>query len=178
MKIGIIIGSIREKRSGAAVGEWVRQLSEGREGATYELIDLKEFDVPLFTDARHPMAMNKTYDDPRVQAWSAAIDACDAFIFVTPEYNRGVPGALKNAVDSLGAEWMGKPVGFVAYGSVGGVRAIEHWRTVVANFSMFDVRPEVNLNIFTDFADGAFAPDARHEATVTAVFDALEQAAR
>lgn len=111
-----------------------------------------------------------------MQAWSDAIDACDAYIFVTPEYNHGVPGAFKNAVDTLGSEWMGKPVGFVGYGSVGGVRAIENWRTVLANFSMYDVRAEVNINLFTDFTDGEFTPQNRNVVTMGAVFDDLEKA--
>lgn len=175
MKIGIVIGSIREGRAGEAVGQWVLEQSNARTGATYELIDLKTFDVPLFAGAKHPMAMKKSYDDPKVQAWSDAIDACDAYVFVTPEYNHGVPGAFKNAVDTLGSEWMGKPIGFVGYGSVGGVRAIENWRTVVANFEMYDVRAEVNLNMFTDFTDGEFTPQNRNVVTMTAVFDALEK---
>ncbi|WP_232548818.1 NADPH-dependent FMN reductase [Propioniciclava soli] len=175
MKIGIIIGSIREGRAGESVGAWVFEDAEKREGASYELIDLKDFDVPLLTDPRHPMSMGKSYDDERVQAWSDAIDACDAYVFVTPEYNHGVPGAFKNAVDVLGGEWMGKAVAFVGYGSVGGVRAIENWRTVLANFQMYDVRPEVNLNLFTDFTDGQATPDPRHRENLAGLFDALEE---
>ncbi|WP_220492167.1 NADPH-dependent FMN reductase [Propioniciclava sp. MC1683] len=103
MKVGIVLGSVRDGRAGEAVANWVAKGAAGRE-ATYELIDLKAFDVPLLTTNTHPMRAKKSYDDERVQAWSDAIDACDAYIFVTPEYNHGVPGALKNAVDSLGQE--------------------------------------------------------------------------
>ena len=127
MKVGIVLGSVRDGRAGEAVANWVAKGAAGRE-ATYELIDLKAFDVPLLTTNTHPMRAKKSYDDERVQAWSDAIDACDAYIFVTPEYNHGVPGALKNAVDSLGQEWVGKTAALVGYGSVGGVRAIENWR--------------------------------------------------
>ncbi len=175
MKIGIIVGSIREGRLGLQIGEWIKQQADvqGR-AADYVLIDLKGFDVPLFTSATHPMMAKKHYDDARVQAWSDAIDACDAFIFVTPEYNHGVPGAFKNAVDSLGSEWVGKPYAVVGYGAVGGVRAIENWRSVLANFSMVDIRNELNINLFTHFADGAFAPNAHQNDEVKALFDALE----
>lgn len=178
MKVGIIVGSIRDGRIGAAAGDFVHRIAAAREGgAEYELIDLDAFDVPLLTSGTHPMMANKQYDDAAVQAWSAAIDACDAYVFVTPEYNHSVPGAMKNAVDSLGGEWVGKPVAFVGYGSVGGVRAIEHWRQIISNFSMPNVRAEVNLSLFTDWTDGEFTPGERREAEVGAMLDALEQLA-
>lgn len=175
MKIGIIIGSVREGRIGGTIGSWVHEIASQRAGdVEYELIDLKEFDVPVLTSPTHPMLSGKKYDDARVQAWSDAIDACDAFVFVTPECNHAVPGALKNAVDSLGAEWVGKPVGFIGYGAVGGVRAIENWRQIVANFSMCDVRAEVNVNTFTDFKDDKFAPAERRTNEVNEVFNQVE----
>ncbi len=176
MKVGIVLGSVRDGRAGEAVANWVAEGAAGRE-ATYELIDLKAFDVPLLTTNTHPMRAKKSYDDERVQAWSDAIDACDAYIFVTPEYNHGVPGALKNAVDSLGQEWVGKTAALVGYGSVGGVRAIENWRLVLANFSMTVTRAELNLNSFFDWADGLFAPLERRTQELTDLLDALEKAA-
>lgn len=176
MKVGIVLGSVRDGRAGEAVANWVAEGAAGRE-ATYELIDLKAFDVPLLTTNTHPMRAKKSYDDERVQAWSDAIDACDAYIFVTPEYNHGVPGALKNAVDSLGQEWVGKTAALVGYGSVGGVRAIENWRLVLANFSMTVTRAELNLNSFFDWADGLFAPLEHRTQELTDLLDALEKAA-
>ena len=178
MKIGIVLGSIREKRFGEKVAAWAHEVARARSGGTeYELIDLKQFDVPLFTSATHPMQAKKKYADPRVQAWSDAIDACDAYVFVTAEYNHGVPGAFKNAVDSLGSEFVGKAIGFVGYGSVGGVRAIENWRTVMANFSMVDVRAEVNISTFLDASDGAFAPGERRAGELNELFDQVEKMA-
>ena len=175
MKIGIIVGSIRDGRLGEAVGDFVKSIADEREGdVEYELLALASFDVPLLTSGTQPMQANKQYDDANVRQWSAAIDACDAFVFVTPEYNHSVPGAFKNAVDSLGREWVGKPVGFVGYGSVGGVRSIEHWRQIVANFSMPNARAEVNLSIFTDWKDGEFAPSDRRRDEIGAVLEAVE----
>ena len=175
MKIGIVVGSIREGRNGLQVGTWVKEQAQAQgRSAEYELIDLKDFDVPLFTSATHPMMAKKHYDDPRVQAWSDAIDPCDAYILVTPEYNHGVPGAFKNAIDSLGAEWMGKPYAVVGYGSVGGVRALENWRSILANFSMVDVRNEINVSLFTHFKDGVFTPTAHQNEDLKALFDSLE----
>lgn len=163
MKIGIIIGSIRDGRKGESVGRWVLEQAQGRqdEGVDYELLDLRSFDVPLLTSATVPGAAKKQYDSEQVTAWSTAVDACDAFIFVTPEYNHGVPGAFKNAVDSLGGEWMGKPVGFVSYGAESGVRAVEAWRPVVANFQMLDVRQQVSMSTFTEFDDEQVTPNDR-----------------
>lgn len=176
MNIGIISGSIRDGRLGDSVTTWVADAAAARSAASYTVVDLKSFDVPLLTTNAHPMAAGKKYESAAVQAWSDAVDAHNGYIFVTPEYNHGVPGALKNAVDSLGSEWIGKPVGFVGYGSVGGVRAIEQWRQIVANFSMNDVRAEVNLSLFTDVTDGVATPAPHHRTSLTTLFDQLEAA--
>ncbi|MDX2356444.1 NAD(P)H-dependent oxidoreductase [Dietzia sp. PP-33] len=178
MKIGIILGSIREGRNGAAVADWVAAEAASREDATYDLIDLKSFDVPLLTSATVPGAANKQYDDERVTRWSEAVDACDAFIFVTPEYNHGVPGGLKNAFDSLGNEWADKPVAFVSYGADGGVRAVEQWRQIVANFRMFGVRQQVSLSLFTEFGSEGLQPAERRADEIATLFDQLEEATR
>lgn len=176
MHIGIILGSIRKVRRTEAVAAYVAGIAAGRAGeARYELIDLAAYDVPLLTTSVHPMAAKQRYDDANVQRWSAAIDPCDAFVFVTPEYNHGVPGGFKNAVDSLGEEWVGKPVAFVGHGSVSGVRAIEQWRQIVANFSMPVVRAEVNFNGFTHWPDGVFTPEERHVGAVHTMLDELEE---
>lgn len=175
MSIGIILGSIREVRRTEAVAKYVAQIAADRaDKASYELVDLATFHVPLLTTSVQPMAAKKHYDDANVQRWSDAIDAFDAFVFVTPEYNHGVPGGFKNAVDSLGAEWVGKPVAFVGHGSVSGVRAIEQWRQILVNFSMPIVRAEVNFNGFTHWPDGVFTPEGRHVGEVNAMLDQLE----
>ena len=180
MKIGIILGSIRDGRVGESVGAWVAERaaerSAEREGVEYELVDLKSFDLPLLTNPTHPAMANREYGSEAVNAWGRTIDGLDGFVFVTPEYNHGVPGAMKNAVDSIMPEWVGKAVAFVAYGSVGGVRAIEQWRQVIANFSMVDVRAEVNLNLFTDFGDNGVTPQERHNNDLDTVFTQLEAA--
>ncbi|HIV56696.1 MAG TPA: NAD(P)H-dependent oxidoreductase [Candidatus Stackebrandtia faecavium] len=176
MKIGIINGSIRTKRATEAVANYIQGVCDRRSsGTTYELIDLAEFQVPLLTSPVHPMAKQKKYDEPNVQRWSDAIDACDGFIFVTPEYNHGVPGGFKNAVDSLGTEWVGKPVAFVSHGSVSGVRAVEQWRQILTNFSMPLVRSELNFNMFVHWKDGEFVPDKRHDKETNAMCDELEK---
>lgn len=173
MKIGIIVGSIRDGRSGKAVGDWVAERAAQHGDADFALLDLKEFDVPLLTSATVPAAANKQYDSPNVTRWSQAVDSCDGFVFVTPEYNHGVPGAFKNALDNLGSEWMNKTVGFVSYGADGGTRAVEQWRQIVANFSMLDVRAQVSLSLFTDFGADGFAPQERRAGELATVLDQL-----
>lgn len=174
MKIGIIIGSVREKRLGEGVGRWVHEQASTRPEAEYELIDLRSFDVPVFTSGTNPMMADRKYDSDAVSGWSAAIDGCDGYVFVTPEYNHGVPGGFKNAVDSLGPEWVGKAVAFVGYGADGGVRSVEQWRQIIANFQMVDVRAQVSLSLFSEFTNGEFTPLERRPDELTAVFDQLE----
>jgi len=75
---------------------------------------------------------------------------------------------LKNAIDYLNVEWINKAVGFVSYGSAGGVRAVEQLRGVAAELQMADVRAQVMLSLFTDFVNmSEFKPDTRHESGVS-----------
>lgn len=175
MKIGIINGSVRAERNTEPVAKYAHDVASQRQGdVTYEYVDLSEFNVPLLTTSVHPMMANKNHEDANVQAWSDTIDALDGFVFVTPEYNHGVPGAFKNAVDVLGPEWGGKPVSFIGFGAVGGVRAIEQWRQILANFSMPMTRAELNFNLFFDWTDGEFSPAERHPGEIQSMLDELE----
>ncbi|MFT4010591.1 MAG: NAD(P)H-dependent oxidoreductase [Nocardioidaceae bacterium] len=173
MKIGIVVGSIREDRKGRMVGDWVQAQVAGRDDAAFEIVDLKEYDVPLLTAAVLPSSANRQYDSEAVRRWSAAIDACDGFIFVTPEYNHGVPGAFKNAVDTLGPEWTGKTVGFVSYGADGGIRAVEQWRQIMVNFHIADVRGQVAISTFAEFDDEGFKPLERRSIDLGNLVDQL-----
>lgn len=183
MRIGIVVGSIRDGRRGRAVGEWVmaetiklsaeQQDAVDQQDVEWVMVDLKEFDVPLLTSDTVPMAANGDYESAEVTAWAKAIDECDGFIFVTAEYNHSVPGAFKNAVDCLGSELIGKTVGFVSYGGDGGVRAVEHWRQIVANFQMYAIRPQVSLGLFHDFDGDELTPTERRPAELATVCDKL-----
>lgn len=173
MKIGIIIGSIREGRKGEGVAKWVLEAARAKGGADYELIDLKEYNLPLLTSATLPAVANRNYDSPEVTRWGQALDACDGYVLVTPEYNHGVPGALKNAIDSVGPELIGKVVAFVGYGAVGGVRSVEQWRQILVNFQMVDVRAQLDLSTFYDFGEHGFAPMERRGAELDSLLDQL-----
>ncbi len=178
MKIAIVVGSIREGRAGSSVGSWVAQTLAHRDDATFELVELADFGLPLFTSRTLPAMAKGTYDDPAAQAWGDAMAPFDGYIFVTPEYNHGVPGAFKNAFDTLGVEWQHKAVAFVGYGANDGVRAVEHWRQIVANASMYAVRASVGLNLFAEFGHGGFHPSERRTGELMAMADQLAAATR
>jgi len=147
MNILIILGSTRHGRLSPALGELIRVLASKRTDITIEVIDLNIFNLPFLDDEVSP-ASRKVITDPLVQAWSDKIKTGDAFIIVTPVYNAGYPGALKNALDSLYHEWNGKPVGFIGYsgGPSGGSEAIAQLRQVTGHgLEMIPVAQEIKI---------------------------------
>lgn len=169
-KIGIILGSTRPGRNGEAVARWVLENASRRTDAEFELVDLADHNLPLL-DEPYPPSLGQ-YTQPHTKAWSEKIASFDGFIIVTPEYNRSVPGALKNAIDYLYAEWNHKAVGFVAYGSTGGTRAVEHLRLIAGELHMADVRSQVALSLFTDFENfSVFKPIEAQLDALTATID-------
>jgi NAD(P)H-dependent FMN reductase len=173
-KIGIVLGSTRPGRLGNGVAEWVAKQAAQRDGASYDLLDVADFDLDLLGEPVVPGAANRRYENPNTRRWGQTVDEYDGFVFVTPEYNHGVPAALKNAFDVLGPEWRQKSVAFVAYGADGGVRAVEQWRTITANMAMLDARSQVSLSLFTDFGDTGFTPSERRDGELSGLFDELE----
>lgn len=170
IKSGIILGSTRPGRNGEAVARWVHEIAKKRTDAEFELVDIKDFNLPLL-DEPIPPSQGK-YSLPHTKAWAAKIASFDAFVFVTPEYNHGISGALKNAIDFLYAEWNNKAAGFVSYGSAGGARAVEQLRLVMAELQIADVRAQVMLSLFTDFENfRVFKPAAHQKDAVTAMLD-------
>ena len=175
--IAIVIGSTRPGRIGPDVADWVARQAKERTFADYEVLDVAEFDLDLLAEPTIPGAADREYDNEKTRRWSRAVDEFDGFVFVTPEYNHSVPAALKNAFDVLYPEWGNKAVGFVGYGADGAVRAIEHWRGIVANARMVAVRAQVALSLFQDFTDGDLAPLDRREQELATLFDQVEQMA-
>ncbi|MCL7377062.1 NADPH-dependent FMN reductase [Streptomyces sp. 35G-GA-8] len=169
-KIGIILGSTRPGRNGEAVARWVYEQAKHRTDAEYELVDLMDYKLPLL-DELHTPKMGR-YSQPHTYEWSSKIASFDGFVIVTAEYNHSVPGALKNAIDFLHAEWNNKSVGFVSYGATGGTRAVEALRLIAGELQMADVRSQVALSLFTDFENfNTFKPAGAQTDALTGTLD-------
>ena len=172
INVGIIVGSTRPGRKADAVARWVHEIAKKRSDASFEVVDIADFKLPLL-DEPMPPAMGQ-YANPHTKAWAAKIGSFDAFVFVTPEYNHSTSGALKNAIDFLFKEWNDKAAGFVGYGAAGGTRAVEHLRLVMGEVKVADVRAQVALSLFSDFENYVtFKPAPHQERTVTAMLDDL-----
>jgi NAD(P)H-dependent FMN reductase len=170
LKIAIILGSTRPGRNGEAVARWVNEIAQKRSDAEYELVDIADFNLPLF-DEPMPPSMGQ-YTKEHTKAWSAKIASFDGFVFVTPEYNHATSGALKNAIDFLSNEWNNKAAGFVGYGGNGGSRAIENLRLILSELQIAHVRSQVMLSLITDFENySVFKPGAHQEPAVIAMLD-------
>jgi NAD(P)H-dependent FMN reductase len=170
LRIGIITGSTRPNRKSLDVAQWVLETAAKRGDAEYELVDIRDFELPLLDEPAPPIMGN--YQQPHTRRWAAKIASLDGFVFVTPEYNHGIPAALKNAIDFLFAEWNNKAAGFVSYGSAGGARAVEHLRLVLAEVRVATVRAQSTLSMWTDFENfTTFQPTAQHEKALGGVLD-------
>jgi len=170
IKLAIIIGSTRPGRKAEAVAQWVWEVAKKRSDAEFELVDIQQFNLPLLDEAMPP-SMGQ-YSQPHTKAWAAKIASFDGYVFVTPEYNHGPSGALKNAIDYLYREWNNKAAGFVGYGSAGGTRAVEQLRLVMGELQVADVRAQVMLSLFTDFENfTTFKPAPMHEKSVNNMLD-------
>jgi NAD(P)H-dependent FMN reductase len=144
-KIKIILGSTRNNRFGDKPANWLLAEARKRGDFEVELLDLKEYDLPFFTDATPPSIRTAAYDDPNAQRWVEKIAEADGFIIVSPEYNHGYPAALKNAIDYPYKQWNNKPVALVSYGSAGGARVIEQLRLVAAELQMVSIRQTIMI---------------------------------
>ncbi len=170
LRIAIIIGTTRPERVGEAVAQWVYGRAKERKDAEFELLDLRDYDLPLLDEPIPPS--QGQYSKPHTHRWSAVIAGFDAFVFVTAEYNHGIPGALKNAIDFLYQEWNNKVAGFVGYGSAGGVRAVEQLRLVMAELQIADVRAQVALSLAHDFENYRTPqPGPYHEESLKTMLD-------
>src|SRR5438093_6265871 len=170
IRIAIILGSTRPGRKAEAVAKWVYEIAQNRRDAEFELVDIKDFNLPLLDEPMSPIMGQYTHQ--HTKTWSAKIESFDAYVFVTPVYNHETSGALKNAIDFLYHEWVNKAAGFVSYGVAGGARAVEQLRLVLAEVQIATVRNQVLLSMFTDFENfSVFKPASQHEKSVNAMFD-------
>lgn len=131
MKLGIIIGSTREGRSTDRAAKWATTIASTLENVEVTTLDLRDYDLPFFNEAISPQYNPDRKPEGVAKQWLDALAAQDAFIIVTPEYNRSIPAVLKNAVDYIAYELDRKPVGIIAHGSANGAQAVSHLRGII-----------------------------------------------
>jgi NAD(P)H-dependent FMN reductase len=174
-RLTILVTSTREQRGGGAVGAWVhgRVTADGRFAP--RVVDLRELALPLLDGPHHPR--ERKYIKEHTKAWSAIVAASDAFVFVVPEYNYGMPPALLNALDYIYYEWHYKAVGFVSYGGIsGGLRSVQMAKQVITTLRMMPIPEAVSVPFYAKLVtDGVFAPGESAERSATAMLDELRK---
>lgn len=155
LKIGIILGSTRIGRVSKDVGDWVLGKVNQKKDVNYEIVDIKDYDLPF---------LGTTEDQSNALKWNKKLDELDGFIFVVSEYNHSISGALKNALDLAKDPWINKSAGIVSYGSAGGARAAEHLRGILSELQIASVRTHILLSLFDDFKNfKEFSPRDIHD---------------
>lgn len=146
----IINSTTRPGRKGIIISSWIANAAKEHPEFNVELVDLGEVNLPMMDEPFHP-AMQK-YQNQHTKDWSAKIDAADAFIFVTAEYNGSYPAPLKNALDYLVKEWGHKAAGIVSYGGVsGGTRAAQMLKLSLSSLRITPLVESVSIPFFDQF---------------------------
>lgn len=172
LRVLVLVCSNRPGALGPAVGQWL--IDAATPHAARLGVDLVPvtLNLPFLDEAEHPST--GIYRHEHTRRWSAAVDAADGFVAVTPEYNYGMPATLKNALDHLSAEWAWKPIGFVSYGNTSaGTRAVQHAKQVVTTLRMVPLGATVAIRIGDSVQDGRLRPDPARDAAGVALLDEL-----
>lgn len=176
-KLLIIHGTTRPSRLGYPLTEALARLASEHTGLEVEIADLQALNLPFLEDSLHPR-MGK-YEKEHTKAWAHTVDAADAIVWVSAEYNYGYPAPLKNAIDHLFAEWSGKPLGIVAYsgGKSGGAHAAAGLETVAKALGMNVVAKPLTYPIYPSIVqeDATIAPSSEWVSSATALVKALEE---
>ncbi|MEU6251033.1 bifunctional NAD(P)H-dependent oxidoreductase/GNAT family N-acetyltransferase [Glycomyces sp. NPDC047010] len=161
LRVLVVTSSTRPGALGPEVARWLTDALAGPAeelGAELVPVSLADLGLPFLDEEEHPSS--GVYRHEHTRRWSALVDAADGFISVTPEYNYGMPGSLKNALDYLGAEWAWKPIGFVSYGNTSaGTRSVQHAKQVVTTLRMVPLGATVAIRIGDAFEQGRLRPD-------------------
>jgi len=172
-RLGVVIASTREGRVGAPVAEWFLGQARQHGGFDVELLDLAAVNLPLLSEPNHPRL--KRYTQDTTKTWSATVDALDAFVIVTPEYNFSSPPALVNALDHLYNEWNYKAAGFVSYGGIsGGLRSVQTTKLLLGALKMVPIVEAVTIPfVARELQDGRFPGTEKANASATTMLDEL-----
>jgi NAD(P)H-dependent FMN reductase len=139
----LIIGSTRPTRFADKPAQWMLKQAQAREDMEVELVDLRDHPLPFFSEAASNLFVPS--QDPEAVRWQEKVSQFDGYIFIVAEYNHSLTGALKNALDQAYKEWNQKPFTALAYGGVGGARALEHLRAVAVELQMVSTRSAVHI---------------------------------
>lgn len=175
LKLHVIVGSTRPGRAGPVIGRWVADFATSHGGFDVDLVDLADFDLPLLDEAAHPIM--RQYANAPTQEWSASVDAADAYLFVTPEYDYFPPAALVNAIQVVMLEWGRKPAGVVSYGGIsGGLRAAQQLRLLISTVNVHALPNVVPVPNFAQFVDetGSFKPSPPIAQGLAGLIDELQ----
>jgi NAD(P)H-dependent FMN reductase len=145
LRIAMVVASTRTARFADHIAAWVEESLETRGDLELDLIDVREVALPYYDLPSPPALAHRAYTNDAERDLGERLDAADGYVVITSEFNHGYPAALKNVLDSFFAEFEHKPVAFVGYGNVGGSRAIEQLRQVVAELNMVSVRESVHI---------------------------------
>jgi NAD(P)H-dependent FMN reductase len=173
-RLSIVITSTREGRVGPAIGKWFEEVARTHGGFEVDLVDLALVALPLLDEPNHPNQRN--YQKEHTKAWSARVAATDAFAFVVPEYNYGMPPALLNALDYVYHEWHYKAAGFVSYGGQsGGLRSVQMAKPVLTTLRMMPIPEGVTVQFFSKYMkeSGQFEPEGAFDKPAKAMLDEL-----
>ncbi len=176
LKLNVIICSTRPGRAGPPVATWFAQAATEHGKFDVELVDLAEFKLPVFDEPKHPRL--KQYEHAHTRRWSESVEAGDAYVFVTPEYDYFTPPSLVNALVYLSAEWSYKPAGLVSYGGIsGGLRAGQSTRLLLSSLNMMPIAQSVPVPMFTQYIgdDGVFRPSEPIAAGATLMLNELHR---
>jgi NAD(P)H-dependent FMN reductase len=157
-KIALIIGSTRDTRFADKPAQWMLKQAQARTDMTVELVDLRDYKLPLFNEMASTAYMPSS--DAHAVAWQKKAAEFDGYIFVVAEYNHSMTGSLKNALDQAYVEWVKKPMAAIGYGGVGAARAVEHLRGVGVELQMVPVRNAVHIGGSDFFRVGPYNPNA------------------
>ncbi|MCB1349872.1 MAG: NAD(P)H-dependent oxidoreductase [Paracoccaceae bacterium] len=142
-RIALVVGSTRATRFADKPAAWLMEKAAARDDFTLEILDLRDFDLPMFDAPASNAWMPST--DPKVIAFQEKVAEYDGYIILVAEYNHSITGPLKNAFDQASVVWAKKPMGAFGYGGVGAARAVEHLRLISVELDMVPVRSAVHL---------------------------------
>lgn len=174
LKLQTIIASTRPGRIGPVIAKWFHQAAQEHGGFDAELVDLAEFNLPVFDEPVHPA--RQQYQHEHTKRWSASVKKADAFVFVLPEYNFGPPPSLVNALNFLVMEWNYAPAGFVGYGGLsGGLRSVQAVKPLVSTLRMIPVNEVVAMPMVMQHMNEQkeFQPSDMHKGAVKPMLDEL-----